>query len=58
VVDVEMEAALLGVERLGPVDVSDWDDYELELEVHARPFVGVAAGYQTVRALETHRRSA
>jgi hypothetical protein len=44
VVDVEMEAALLGVERLGPVDVGDRDDYELELEVHARPFVGVAAG--------------
>ena len=34
VVDVEREAALLGVERLGAVDVGDRHDHEFELEVH------------------------
>ena len=35
VIDVNLEARLLLVERLCPVDVGDGQDHELELEVHA-----------------------
>jgi hypothetical protein len=40
VVDVEVEADLLGVEGLGTVHVRDGNEYEFKLVVHdALPFV-------------------
>jgi len=35
VVDVDVEAKLLAVELLGPIDIGHRDDHDLELPVHA-----------------------
>ena len=41
---VGVEAELVDVERLGPVDVADGDDDELEPEIHDLTWIGVDPG--------------
>ena len=54
VVDVDVEAHLVGVERLGTVDVRDRNHHELELEVHGIASWVVGRGD---RSLAVKRRS-
>ena len=48
-VHVDDEAELLGVERLGPVDVGDRDRHEFELHVHVALLVVVLHGDMKLR---------
>lgn len=55
VVDVEVEAALVGVEGLGAVDVGDWQQDEFELEVHGSVLGMVGATLHHVKRAGTRK---